>query len=604
MRSEEWGINESHPRPDFARSAWHSLDGTWEFAFDHRDKGRKEEWQKRAGFPYRIEVPFPIESSLSGIGAPTPPPIVWYLRRFDLPPSFRGRRVRLCFGAVDYHTTIWLNGRIIGVHEGGYTPFSFEVTDFVRECDNVITLRVKDERTPFQIRGKQTQRKKSWGIFYTSVTGIWQSVWLEAVGKVHLEYAHVVASADGNLAIHYSVQGLATGARIHIEIRDPLGEKVALSNGGNFPLSEDNTIEFSLPGPLLWSPTSPNLYKIKYQLYDAGGDLSDEVISYFGIRTVEIRNRMVYLNGEPFYHRFLLNQGYYPDGIYRPANEERYRQDIEDALNMGFNGVRIHQKIEDPKFLYWCDKLGLLVWAEMPSFHLPSERNHAPFLKQWREVITRDFNHPCIIVWVPFNEQWGIQDVWLSGKRRAFFEKVIKATRAMDNTRLLVDNSGWEHLDSDILDIHTYAWNEKTLKNLLALLSDPKEMCFSVRKAFFLGGKKNWPLLTKPLLAPTAHYQEQPIIVSEYGGFGYYPTQKGSLLDNFRVYTLAIANAPHIAGFCYTQQFDTEQEKNGLFTYDRKPKVNPAEIKAINNEVIRITTQRRERDSNVLPLRR
>jgi beta-galactosidase/beta-glucuronidase len=271
---------------------------------------------------------------------------------------------------------------------------------------------------------------------------------------------------------------------------------------------------------------------------------------------------------------------------------------------MGFNGVRIHQKIEDPKFLYWCDKLGLVVWAEMPSFHLPSERNHAPFIKQWREVITRDFNHPCIIVWVPFNEQWGIQDVWLRGKRRAFFEKVIKATRAMDNTRLLVDNSGWEHLDSDILDIHTYAWNEKALKNLLELLTTPTEMRFSIRKAFFLGGKKSWPLFTKPLLAPSVQYQEQPIIVSEYGGFGYYPTQKGSLLDNFRAYTLAIANAPHIAGFCYTQQYDTEQEKNGLLTYDRKPKVNPAEIKAINDEVIKITSHPRERDSNVLPLRR
>lgn len=597
-------IEEEHPRPDFARSLWYSLDRTWEFSFDHRDRGRKEEWQKRAGFPYRIEVPFPIESPLSGIGVSTPPPVVWYLRRFDLPKSFIGRRIRLCFGAVDYHTTVWVNGRIVGVHEGGFTPFSFDVTDFIRECENVVTLRVKDERTPFQIRGKQTQRKKSWGIFYTSVTGIWQSVWLEAVGKVHLEYAHILANTNGDIIIHYSVDGLATGARLHIEIEDPGGDKVVLPKNGDFPVSEDSTIEINLSNPILWSPESPNLYRIRYRLYDSGGDLSDEVRGYFGIRSVKVRNQMVYLNGEPFYHRFLLNQGYFPDGIYRPADDERYRKDLQDVLDLGFNGVRIHQKIEDPKFLYWCDKLGVAVWAEMPSFHLPSEKNHAPFAKQWGEVIRRDFNHPSIIAWVPFNEQWGIQDVWISGKRRSFLESVIKKTRGMDNTRLVVDNSGWEHMDSDILDIHTYARSEKSLRNLLELLAAPEEMRFSVRKACFLGGDKNWPLLTKPLLAPRAQYGGQPIIVSEYGGFGYYPTQKGSLLDNFRAYTLAIAHAPHISGFCYTQQYDTEQERNGLLTYDRRYKVNPAEIKAVNAEVIKITCRRESQQADVISIRR
>jgi len=600
-----FSIIENHPRPDFARPNWSLLDGAWELTYDHQDVGGTEEWHKRAGFPYRIEVPFPIESPLSGINLAKPPPVVWYLRKFDVPAKLKGRRIRLCFGAVDYHATVWVNNRLMGTHEGGYTPFSFDITDAILERGNRVVVRVRDNRTIYQVRGKQTSRRKGWGIFYTSVTGIWQSVWLEAHGAPRLKSAHIETDLDGALSLRYKSDGPVTGAKLRIEIRDPDGNEVPLPDGGSIGLSEEGAVEWRIPNPRPWSPAKPALYTYRLTVTNVRGGLSDEVLGYFGVRTIKARGGQVFLNGEPLYHRFLLNQGYFPDGVYRPGDPDRYRRDVQDALDMGYNGVRIHQKVEDPRFLYWCDRLGLLTWAEMPSFILPSKRCRKSFLKQWDDVIERDFNHPCIIAWVPFNEQWGIQNVWISARSRAFFETVVKETRSRDSTRPVVDNSGWEHLDSDILDIHTYAMNEKALKRLLDLLAEPEQMRFSLRKALFLGGSKGWPIATKPLLAPGMSYRGEPIIVSEYGGFGFYPTQKGSLLDNLRAYTLAIAQAPHIAGFCYTQQYDVEQEKNGLLTYNRSPKIKIEDIKRLNDEVMAIVSQRiGGQKTSVTPLRK
>lgn len=598
-------VIENHPRPDFARPKWSSLDGAWELTYDHQNAGGREEWHKRAGFPYRIEAPFPIESELSGIGLEKPPPVVWYLRNFDIPPDFKGKRVRLCFGAVDYHATVWVNNRMLGTHEGGYTPFSFDITEAVTERGNRLVVRVRDNRTIYQVRGKQTTRRKSWGIFYTSVTGIWQSVWLEAHGAPRLVSAHIETDLDGAFSLRYKSEGPVTGAKLRVEIRDPDGNEVLLPGGGVVSLAEEGAVEWSIPDPRLWSPAKPELYTTRFTITNVRGGISDELVGYFGVRTIKARDGQVFLNGEPLYHRFLLNQGYFPDGVYRPGDPDRYRQDVQDALDMGYNGVRIHQKVEDPKFLYWCDRLGLLVWEEMPSFILPREKGRKPFLKQWLDVIERDFNHPCIIAWAPFNESWGIQNVWFGRRSREFFEAVVRHTRAKDSTRLVVDNSGWEHLDSDILDIHNYAMNEKVLKRLLKLLAEPDEMRFSLRKALFLGGRNGWPILTKPLLAPGRSYRGEPIIISEYGGFGFYPTQKGSLLDNLRAYTLAIARAPHIAGFAYTQQYDTEQEKNGLLTYDRKPKINFSDLKRLNAEVMEIVKARtEEKKASVTPIRK
>ncbi len=577
-------ILEDHPRPDYARPDWVSLNGDWEFSFDRKKMGESSRWFAREGFPYRIKVPFPVESELSGIGLKRPPEVCWYLRRFDLPGAWKERRVRLNFGAVDYRAKVWLNNTYLGEHTGGYTPFGFDITESLLNSDNKLILRVSDPRTIYQVRGKQTFMRKSRSIFYTTVTGIWQPVWMEAGGVGRIESLVINAAPSGEVNIRYGLEGSVEGCRLDFLIYGPDGEEVIEKTESEVS-REEGRISFRIENPRLWQPGEGKLYPLQVKLTDAEGQVSDEVRTYFGLREVEACDGAVFINGEKFYHRFLLNQGYFPDGVYRPGDPERYRRDVQDVLEMGFNGLRMHQKVEDPAFLYWCDALGAPVWAEMPSYLLPKKRCQAGFREQWRDAMLRDINHPCVIAWVPFNEQWGVQDVWLSSRRKKFFREVLEDTRRIDSTRPVVANSGWEHEGSDILDQHTYARNIKVLGKVLENLGGDEGRSFGLRKSLFLGGKNGWPFFTKPLLAPGEKYRGQPIIISEYGGFGFYPTQEKSLIENFTEYTLAIAEAPHIAGYCYTQQYDTEQEKNGLLTYDRKPKVDILEVKRVNGQV-------------------
>lgn len=580
-----------YPRPDLMRSEWQSLNGEWGFALDPEDKGINERWFEREALPQKIIVPFPPESELSGLslktGAKT---ICWYSWHFDLEPQLHwpGHRlghVLLNFGAVDYHATVWLNGKKVGEHTGGYTPFTFNITFAVKQKQNVLVVRVFDSLDKLQAHGKQNRSGRSSGIMYTNVTGIWQSVWLERVGDPLLKsYRFTPADDLSGGRFDLTLEGVLAGAKPIIEITGPDGQPEPASaitwNG--------NSAIWKSANPRPWSPANPNLYDVVLSVLDASGQISDRVQSYVGIRTVKTRDGQVFLNGRPYYQKLLLDQGYFPGGIYTPADDEIMELDCEMYKRMGFNGLRKHQKIEDPRFLFWCDKNGLLVWEEMPSLGFGPGKSvtreaRDRFREEWLAAINRDYNHPCIITWTIFNENWGLYEMpWKKAVRDWAFD-LVKTTRQADPTRLVVDNSGGWHFDTDVFDFHHYLPTVEDSRSAYETYHLNPGDHISLAK-WFLG------VLQGKLLFPAFYggvpYQGQPLIVSEYGGFGFYTTKGNkSLLDLYRDYTLAIKDYPWLQGFCYTQPYDVEQEQNGLMTFERKPKVEPAKIKEINDQL-------------------
>jgi hypothetical protein len=580
-----------HPRPDFQRAAWQNLNGEWGFAFDEKDRGLAERWFQRASLPQKILVPYPVESELSGIGDTRPPEVVWYARTFNLDekllrPAGDRSRILLHFGAVDYEARVWLNGNGVGDHFGGYTPFVIDVTDMVKDEGNLLAVRVRDSRDPMQVRGKQTTTGKSYSIFYTTVTGIWQTVWLEKAGAayIHNFLFTPARELDGGVFTLTLRPEPAPGLAADIVITGPDGavETVRWSGG---------PARWTARAPRRWSPADPALYDVELRLRNADGAVIDSVKSYVGIRTIAARDGQVLLNGQPFYQKLLLDQGYFPGGVYTPKDDAIMRADVEMYRRMGFNGLRKHQKIEDPRFLYWCDRLGLVVWEELPSagtvtpLH-PPKRARSQALAEWREAIARDRNHPCIVTWTVFNENWGIQEpsgLRLDPVNRRWADVMIRATRDADPTRLVVDNSGGYHFDTDVWDFHHY-------------LSTAERSVWLYRQYDLKPGDYRGPIWSAwaagrgvgviPGFSTGVRYGGQPIVVSEYGGFGFYRTEgEQSLLDKYRDYTLAMKDFPYLDGYCYTQPYDVEQEKNGLMTFERVPKVDPEEIKKINDQL-------------------
>jgi len=580
------------PRPDWVRENFNGLDGEWEFQEDRSNTGEKDRWHDSRSLAEKIIVPFCVESEASGIGRKNPPNVVWYKKRFAAPAGQKhDRRTLLNFGAVDYKAKVWLNGRFVGSHTGGYTPFQFDITDFLADGKNVLAVRVSDSHDPRIPRGKQTVLWKPLLIFYTTVTGIWQPVYLETTGPVFLSSAEIQADpSDGRVRITACWRGSSKPARIRFSASLPDGGVVCAETEIPERNARDSAgAELLISDIEQWSPDTPRLYPLKMELFDESGVLSDSVDTYFAFRTIKIENKSILLNGKPLFQKLLLNQGYFPEGHYTPADPKIYRTDIEQAKEMGFNGARLHQKIEDPRFLFWCDALGFLVWEEMPSALIHSKKMRDAVKTQWAEAITRDRNHPCIITWVPFNESWGVKNLLWSARVRKYIEDVYLYTKQLDPTRPVIDNSGFEHVRTDILDIHHYLGTAEKAERFYEKIRDPKNMEFDLLNLIRQFDPSESP--ASPL-APGAKYEGQPMIISEYGGFGFYKTAEKPLLDNFRDYTLGIARCDLFQGYAYTQHYDTEQEQNGLLTFDRRPKVPLEELRAVNVEADRIFAAR------------
>lgn len=558
-----------YPRPQFVRPHWHCLNGEWEFAFDDDNRGLEKGWASgNRHLDRTILVPYPFESKLSGIGDTGGHDTVWYRRQFSVPGQWQSRRVYLHFGAVDYRCHIWLNGTLIGAHIGGHTPVRLEVTRFLRRELNTLVVRVKDPPTDPSIpRGKQSWKPQSEGIYYTRTTGIWQPVWLEAVADPHIVAVRILPDVD------------AMRARFDFDLRGAAQLRVKIGDREWTAAEGEKTVVADLRGAPLWTPENPHLLDVEFSFGE------DHVQSYFGLRKVHTEGGKFFLNNKPYHQKLVLDQGYWPDGVLAAPSDEALKADIVWAKKFGFNGARKHQKVEDPRWLYWADTLGFLVWGEMANAHLFSADAAHRLLTEWQSVLARDFNHPCIVAWAPINESWGVPQIFEDPQQQAFVRALYWLTRSLDATRPVVDNDGWEHTEAtDLFTVHDY---EK---------SGAK---FSERWAALAQDRKSLPeKVHRPLLVRGSDYRGQPLLLTEYGGIAYLPSfaqapekswgyggiepDEKSFLARYRDITRAVMAHPAFHGFCYTQLADVEQEINGLLTCERKPKVDPALIAAIH----------------------
>jgi beta-galactosidase/beta-glucuronidase len=562
-----------YPQPQFEREEWLNLNGTWEFEFSE-STGAPERFSRS------IIVPFCPESKLSGIADPSFHPGMWYRRSFTVPRDWKDKHVLLHFGAVNYWATVWVNGAIAGQHEGGQTPFQFDITSLFHTGSNTVAVHAEFPPTDRYIpRGKQYWEPKSRSIYYTRTSGIWQTVWLEPVAAAHLDSVRINPSNDGLVTIYAHVEGVQPG----LELRSTASSNGTVVAATTAPVNSPRvSASFTVNQPKLWSPDFPNLYDLAFELV-RNGQVLDRVKSYTGFRSVSTRNDRVLLNEHPYYLKMVLDQGYWPDSILTPPSDEAIQYDIRMTKEMGFNGARKHQKLEDPRYLYWADKLGLLVSSEMANAFGFDDQAAARFTREWMQAVGRDYNHPSIVIWVPINESWGVPDLE-ERRQRNYLKALYDLTRAFDSSRLVVDNDGWEHTDhTDLFNIHDYARTGDILASKYKDIGRPGASI---------------PDNARPALAPGAKYNGSPVVLSEFGGVAFIPpghnvpeeswgysgvekTDSDALTRLRGLYT-SISKVPGFAGICYTQLTDIEQEINGLMTYDRKPKFDTRLIREMN----------------------
>lgn len=576
-------MRNEYPRPQFQRAQWLTLNGTWDFAFQDE--------------AYRlIEVPFVYQSRLSGIYDARVCDFVTYHRTFALPPEWKGQQILLHFGAVDYRCSVSVNGQRAGGHTGGHTPFTLDITGLLKWDTEEVAVEVfdphEDETIP---RGKQFWEEKPRFIWYTPSTGIWQSVWVEPVSASRFESIRFTPDIDrGTVEIGYALsRGCPLPCRCKFAVtlegrRYFEGEVTACAHKGR--LTADIFGGKVLNGPfhgggLCWSPEHPTLFDVTARLLVDGIE-TDCIHTYFGMRKVSVENGKFCLNNYPYYQKLVLDQGYWPDSLLTAPEDQSFIEDIERSKAMGFNGCRKHEKVEDPRFLYWADRLGYLVWAAMPSFVSYGIDSVQSFVREWMQAIDRDYNHPSIVVWDMLNESWGVPGIYENTAQQSFSLSLFHLAKSLDTTRLVIGNDGWEQTESDICAIHSYRHGEKEdvrqqLRFAQALLEWNK---------FESGGM----MLHSPF-AKGYRYQGQPIILSEFGGVscetvgeveGWGYTTAGSAQEFLDTYARLIQNiydSPFICGFCYTQLTDVEQEKNGLLSAQRDFKCDAEAIRRINN---------------------
>lgn len=559
-----------YPRPQFVRENWLNLNGTWQFSFD------------KPSFDREITVPFAYQSRLSGLGVAERHDVVWYRRGFRLPEDWQEKTVLLHFGAVDYSCDVWVNDVHAGSHEGGHADFTIEITRALHPGENTVAVRAEDELSDLALpRGKQYWQAEPKSIFYTPTTGIWQTVWLECVERDYILRVDITPDLDRReAAFDYILSG--EGLELEIELTfqgKPVAKErtAALRPGGRavLTLDKERLGEDNFISACAWSPKKPRLFDVTYRLY-RGQTLVDTVSSYFGLRKISIEDGVILLNNYPYYQKLLLDQGYWPDSLLTAPSDEAFVTDIQYAKAMGFNGVRKHQKAEDPRFLYHADRLGLLVWGEAPNSYEYSADYVRRFTREWMELIRRDYNHPCIIAWTPLNESWGVENINTDPRQASHSRAMVELTKSLDATRLVMSNDGWEQTVPDVLGIHDYDAEKARLEKRYASL----EAVLRFRPA----GRR--------LFAEGAAYAGQPVMVTECGGIAYCADQTGwgytaagserEFLASYYQVVSAFLESPVVQGFCYTQLSDVQQEQNGLLTFARKPKVDCEAIRAIN----------------------
>jgi beta-galactosidase/beta-glucuronidase len=567
-------LRPEYPRPEMTRTDWMNLNGEWRFALDLSDSGEERGLPGGLGFDRMINVPFAPESPLSGVGFADFIPAAWYQKSFVVPDAWRGKRLLLHFEACDYASTVWVNGRVAGGHEGGYTPFALDITRFIGPGENSIVLRARDDtRSGAQPTGKQSHRYSSYNCVYRRTTGIWQTVWLEPVAGTFIE----------KYKVNPDIDNASVGITVFLNRPPEAGTiRLRVSDGGKV-LSETSRkaggiVDFQVPirNPKLWGIRQPNLYELEIS-FEKNKTVEDKVGGYFGMRKIETRGNRIFLNNKSVFMRTVLDQGFYPDGIYTAPSDEALRRDIELSMGMGFDGARLHQRVFERRFLYWADKLGYMVWGEFADWGLSIDRSESFIVlaREWSESVTRDINHPSVIGWCPLNERW-------NGDFPGVITGLFDLTKRLDPTRLVIGASGGYHRSSpDVYDSHNYDQNPETFKKTYdGLLEAPQVV--------FVNEERDQHV----------SYSGQPYFVSEYGGIWWNPGQKDDkawgygdrpktveeFLDRYKRLTEALLANRAVAGFCYTQLTDVEQEVNGLMTFDRKPKADPEYFRKINQQ--------------------
>ena len=570
-----------YPRPQFERSAWVNLNGQWSYTFDFSRSGMDRELFRSESFDGQITVPFAPQSELSGVGFTDFIPEMWYQRKIEIPAGWDGKRILLHFGAVDYIASVYIDGKIAGRHWGGSSSFAIDITRLVSagKTHNLVIRVEDDERSGEYAKGKQCGRYAQFGCEYTRTTGIWQTVWMEAVHKDGLKDVYVIPDLDQSRFVfrpeYYAVQ---QGQKLRIRVMDngkTVGEKT-------IPATAQSQAEITVRKVKTWSPEDPFLYDIEYDVLSADGEVIDHVKAYAGMRKVQVIGNRIYLNDEPVYLRLVLDQGFYPDGIWTAPTDEALKHDIELSMAAGFNGARLHQKIFEPRFHYWADRLGYLTWGESASWganinRIGSARN---FLTEWEETVIRDRNHPSIIMWTPFNETWEHPDNRETAREACrFVSDIYDLTKDLDY-RPCHDVSGNYHVKTDIFSVHQYEQDTVKFKAWLAPVD---------------GKVRQHDLENREV-----EYDGQPYLVDEYGGvkwvvgqefseiswgYGNAPKTLDEFYSRIEGLTDAILSFDHICGYCYTQLTDVEQEQNGIYNYDRTEKFDMERIRAIFSKV-------------------
>ena len=568
-----------HPRPDAVRENWLTLNGEWQFESDAQGDGEARGLITGKELASKITVPFCPESKLSGLALGNTEYLknLWYRRMLEVPAAMKGKRILLHFGGVDYASWVYVNGRLAGTHVGGSAAFGFEISDFLRDGLNEVVVRVSDDlRGGLQPGGKQAY-DKSQGCVYTRTTGIWQTVWLEAVGSSYVERFSVVPDPERARVL---IEAAVNGADAELELKGEAfadGKRVGADSAKG--AWRNRRLVLDLAEKRLWEPGAPFLYDLTFTLTSRGKTV-DVVRSYFGLRSVAIEGRRILINGKPVFQRTVLDQGFYPDGIWTAPTDAALKGDIELSQACGYNGARLHQKVFEPRFLYWADKLGYLVWGEFPNWgYNYKPEGYAPYVAEWTEILLRDRNHPSVIGWCPFNET--------PASAGELQQLVWNVTRAVDPTRPVLETSGWSHTLAlpEVRDAHDYDANPEALRARWEAYFSGKSAgaALPLRYGHGYGGD------------PAAKKADcgVPFMISEFGGIGW-ATEGGwgygtgpKTLDEFYARYKGQCDAqldnPNLFGFCYTQLTDVEQEHNGLYYYDRRPKFDVKRLHAITS---------------------
>jgi beta-galactosidase/beta-glucuronidase len=578
------GGGHGYPRPQLQRDQWTNLNGPWDFAIDANAELRVP---RDVEFDQEIQVPFAPETPMSGVENTDFYNAVWYRRVIETPAREDGQRVLLHFGAVDHCATVWVNDHMATTHVGGYTPFCADITDLLTEgTEQTIVVRAYDD--PHDLakpRGKQDWKREPHSIWYPRTTGIWQTVWMEVVADQHISRIRFTPTVKRwELSLHAWVSK-PHQAGDTLRVRMHLGERVLVDDVYSVQAGEvRRSIRLVDPGiddarnELFWTPNNPVLIDVDFELMDADGKVIDRVHSYTALRTLSLQNDRLTMNNRPLYLRLVLDQGYWKESGLTSPNDDALRKDVELIKAMGFNGVRKHQKIEDPRFLYWADKLGLFVWEEMPSAYSFSPTTVQRVTREWAEAIERDISHPCIIAWVPINESWGVPDLPESYAQRNFVRELYYLTKTLDPSRPCIGNDGWENIITDIVAIHDYDGDLGRIQNRYQFNAENLAKLFAHERP---GNKQ--------LVLENMSTENKPIMLTEFGGIAFskdvkhtWGYRRADTQQRFaQQYTdlLRIVNKlPVFSGFCYTQFTDTYQEANGVLYMDRTPKFDIKKI--------------------------